>query len=60
MEAKKLISAILIAGLILFGFNGNVISVADTDEPNNDLVSGIGNSLETATITITIYAVDDE
>jgi hypothetical protein len=52
------ILAILLAGLILFGFNDAAISVADTGTSNNEVTSSTGNSSASATITITMYAVD--
>ena len=63
MEAKKplVILAILIAGLILFGLSDNVVSIADTDVPNNEITSSIANNSSAgATITITMTGILDE
>jgi hypothetical protein len=57
------ILAIILAGLILFGLSDATISIADTKVPNNELnnsVSEASNSSASATITITMYAMDGE
>ena len=53
----------LLAGSILFGLSDSAISVADIDNSDHEVTSTIGkagNSSTSATITITMYAVDDE
>ena len=63
MKAKKplVILAILVAGLILFGLSDNVVSIADTDVPNNEITSSIANNSSAgATITITMTGILDE
>ncbi len=57
------ILAILLVGLVLFGFSDTDISVADTSIPDNEIASSISkanNSSAGATITITMCAVADE
>jgi hypothetical protein len=63
VKAKKplVILAILVAGLILFGLSDNVVSIADTDVPNNEITSSIANNSSAgATITITMTGILDE
>ena len=53
---------ILLVGLILLGLTDKDISVADTNVPNNEATSSVskaGNASASATITITLYAVDE-
>ena len=57
------ILAIILAGLVLFGWSDAAISVADTGTPNNEVTSSVSkasNSSASATITITVYAVANE
>ena len=52
--------AILIVGLALSGLNDTRIAVADTNIPDNEVASSIGNSSASATITITMTGVLNE
>ena len=55
--------AVLLVGLVLLGLSDTRITIADTSVPNNEVTSGVSkasNSSASATITITMYAVDDE
>ena len=57
------ILAIILIGVLLFGLSDTVISIADTDTPNNEVTSTIsktGNSSARATITITMTGVHNE
>jgi len=57
------ILAIIFIGLLLLDLSDTTISIDDTANPKNELTSAIGktgNSLASATITITMYAVTDE
>ena len=55
--------AIIITGSVLLGLSDTGISIADTGIPDNEVSSSVSkanNSSASATITITMYAVDDE
>ena len=55
--------AILLIGSILLGLSDMDISVADTNIHNNEVISSASkasNSSASATITIIMYAVDEE
>ena len=55
--------AILLTGLVLFGLSDTVISIADTDIPNNEATSNVSktsNSSASATITITMTGALNE
>jgi hypothetical protein len=56
IEAKKplAIYAILASGPILFGLSDSVISIADTDTPNNEVTA---NPSTSAIITITMTGI---
>lgn len=53
--------AILVVGLALSGLSDTRIAIADTSVPNDEVASSKANNASaTATITIVMYAVDDE
>jgi len=53
--------AILLVGLVLVGLSDTAISGGDTNIPDSEVTSSQSNNTSaTATITITMYAVDDE
>lgn len=57
------ITAILLAGLVLLGLSDTDISVADTGSPNNEVTTNIrraSNSSSSASITITMYTLPNE
>ena len=59
----SVILAIILIGILLSGLSDTAISVEDTASPNNEVASSISkasNSSASATITITMYAVNDE
>jgi hypothetical protein len=62
-EVKRMVTVILLLGLVLLGLSDIDISVAGMSIPDNEvasIVSKASNSSASATITITMYAVADE
>lgn len=60
---KRMVTVILLLGLVLLGLSDIDISVAGMSIPDNEvasIVSKASNSSASATITITMYAVADE
>ena len=59
----SVILAIILVGILLLGLNDTAISVENKAGPNNEVASSISkasNSSASASITITMYAVDDK
>lgn len=57
-----IIGVVLLAALVIFGLSDSAISIADTEIPDNGITTSqaeAGNRSASATIAITMYAMDD-